>query len=67
FSRLAAGGDGEGGDGGAGDEQLAKDFGGHGPWVPWKRRLERHTKRPEEGTSRTQVRNMPRFALRARL
>lgn len=29
FSRLAAGGDGESGDGGAGDEQLTEHIGGH--------------------------------------
>ncbi len=31
FGRLAASGDGESGDGGAGDEQFAKDVGGHVP------------------------------------
>ena len=35
FSRLAASGDGESSDGSAGDEQFAKNFGGHMPGPLW--------------------------------
>ena len=51
FSRLAAGGDGESGDGGAGDEQLAKDVGGHVPG-PLETEVSSAKRRPPYGEQR---------------